>query len=113
MYVYYYYYLYDIYTYIIYYYRSIHHSISPHEIYMRIHSDQDDISNKSVYANNIIESTVLDINQKHIGRYTCEYEGCNRTYSTVGNLRTHMKTHKGKKRFYIFFNLKRANINFS
>lgn len=75
---------------------SIHHSISPHEIYMRIHSDQDDISNKSVYANNIIESTVLDINQKHIGRYTCEYEGCNRTYSTVGNLRTHMKTHKGK-----------------
>ncbi|KAG6795991.1 serine/threonine-protein kinase [Apis mellifera caucasica] len=78
---------------------SIHHSISPHEIYMRIHSDQDDISNKSAYANNIIESTVLDINQKHIGRYTCEYEGCNRTYSTVGNLRTHMKTHKGEYRF--------------
>ncbi|XP_006625015.1 RE1-silencing transcription factor A-like isoform X1 [Apis dorsata] len=78
---------------------SIHHSISPHEIYMRIHSDQDDISNKSAYANNIIESTVLDINQKHIGRYICEYEGCNRTYSTVGNLRTHMKTHKGEYRF--------------
>ncbi|XP_053979385.1 zinc finger protein 40-like isoform X1 [Hylaeus volcanicus] len=80
--------------------RSIHHTISPHEIYMRIHSDQDDmLSNKSLHATIKIESTVPDTSQKHIGRYTCEYEGCNRTYSTVGNLRTHMKTHKGEYRF--------------
>lgn len=64
---------------------------------MRIHSGDDDLlPNESSRATIKIESTVADASQKHIGRYTCEYEGCNRTYSTVGNLRTHMKTHKGK-----------------
>ncbi|XP_076183263.1 uncharacterized protein LOC143154979 isoform X2 [Ptiloglossa arizonensis] len=79
---------------------SIHHTISPHEIYMRIHPGQDDIlPSESLHTTIKIESALPDTSQKHIGRYTCEYEGCNRTYSTVGNLRTHMKTHKGEYRF--------------
>ncbi|XP_017876730.1 zinc finger protein 148-like [Ceratina calcarata] len=79
---------------------STHQIISPHEIYMRIHSGEDDVPTiESSYMAIDVNSTVRDGNQKQIGRYTCEYEGCTRTYSTVGNLRTHMKTHKGEYRF--------------
>lgn len=43
-------------------------------------------------------AAAADSNTKElaVNRYNCEYDGCSRTYSTVGNLRTHMKTHKGK-----------------
>ncbi|KAF7994480.1 hypothetical protein HCN44_003952 [Aphidius gifuensis] len=78
----------------------IHHTISPNEIYMRIHPGQDDsMPDDPSHATITIESTDPDTNQKHISRYECEYDGCARTYSTVGNLRTHMKTHKGEYRF--------------
>lgn len=84
-------------------YRYAHHTISPHEVYMRIHSGQDDAlpedhanSHAGEFETIKIEGMELDSNQKHINRYNCQYEGCSRTYSTIGNLRTHMKTHKGE-----------------
>ncbi|XP_074102300.1 uncharacterized protein LOC141529584 isoform X1 [Cotesia typhae] len=78
----------------------IHHTISPNEVYMRIHPGQDDfMPDDPSHATITIESTDPDTNQKHINRYECKYDGCLRTYSTVGNLRTHMKTHKGEFRF--------------
>ncbi|CAG5108372.1 Similar to Mtf1: Metal regulatory transcription factor 1 (Mus musculus) [Cotesia congregata] len=81
-------------------YKYIHHTISPNEIYMRIHPGQDDfMPDDPSHATITIESTDPDTNQKHISRYECKYDGCSRTYSTVGNLRTHMKTHKGEFRF--------------
>ncbi|KAJ8674583.1 hypothetical protein QAD02_005845 [Eretmocerus hayati] len=78
----------------------IHHTISSDEIYMRIHPGKNDsMPEDPSHAVITIESTDPDTNQKRISRYNCEYDGCSRTYSTVGNLRTHMKTHKGEYRF--------------
>ncbi|XP_039312133.1 uncharacterized protein LOC105194046 isoform X2 [Solenopsis invicta] len=75
--------------------------ISPNEIYMRIHQGQDDAffeEHATTHETVAIESMDPDNNQKHINRYNCQYEGCTRTYSTIGNLRTHMKTHKDTAR---------------
>ncbi|KRT80657.1 zinc finger protein [Oryctes borbonicus] len=78
----------------------IYHTISPDEIYMHINPGlSGDMPEEPSHATITIHSTNPDTKETLVNRFHCDYDGCTRTYSTVGNLRTHMKTHKGEYRF--------------
>ncbi|XP_071052388.1 uncharacterized protein [Onthophagus taurus] len=78
----------------------IYHTVSPNEIYMHINpGSSGDMPDEPSHATITIHSTNPETKETLVNRFHCEYDGCARTYSTVGNLRTHMKTHKGEYRF--------------
>ncbi|XP_034233454.1 uncharacterized protein LOC117640726 [Thrips palmi] len=77
------------------------HTISSDEIHMHLHplGKRGEMPSDPSHATLTIETTDPDTNQREIKRFRCEYDSCSRSYSTVGNLRMHMKTHKGEFRF--------------
>lgn len=78
----------------------VQHTVSLDEICMQINpGSSNKMPHEPSHATLTVTATNPETKETIVNRFHCDYEGCQRTYSTVGNLRTHMKTHKGEYRF--------------
>ncbi|XP_063810395.1 metal regulatory transcription factor 1 isoform X2 [Pseudophryne corroboree] len=77
----------------------VQHIISPDQIHFTINPGSTPMPRNIEGATLTLHSECPETKQKEIKRYQCTFEGCLRTYSTAGNLRTHQKTHRGEYTF--------------
>ncbi|XP_067862534.1 metal regulatory transcription factor 1 [Heptranchias perlo] len=77
----------------------VHHTISPDQIQFTINPGSTPMPRNIEGATLTLQSVCPETKVKEVKRYQCTFEGCPRTYSTAGNLRTHQKTHRGEYTF--------------
>uniref|UniRef100_A0A8C2FKJ1 Metal regulatory transcription factor 1 n=1 Tax=Cyprinus carpio TaxID=7962 RepID=A0A8C2FKJ1_CYPCA len=77
----------------------IHHTISADQIQFIINPGSTPMPRNIEGATLTLHSECPETKQREVKRYQCMFEGCTRTYSTAGNLRTHQKTHRGEYTF--------------
>ncbi|KAE8624287.1 hypothetical protein XENTR_v10005899 [Xenopus tropicalis] len=77
----------------------VQHIISPDQIHLTINPGSTPMPRNIEGATLTLQSECPETKQKEVKRYQCTFEGCPRTYSTAGNLRTHQKTHRGEYTF--------------
>lgn len=80
--------------------RYIQHTISEDQIMMQIYpGNNSPLSKNASHATLTIEGRDEKNQRLEFKRFRCNFDGCTRTYSTAGNLKTHMKTHTGELTF--------------
>ncbi|XP_042903144.1 uncharacterized protein [Parasteatoda tepidariorum] len=77
----------------------IQHTIYDDQICMQINPGNNHMPENVSHATITVESRNKETNKKEYKKFHCDYEGCARTYSTAGNLKTHQKTHRGEYTF--------------
>ncbi|XP_074509220.1 metal regulatory transcription factor 1 isoform X2 [Sebastes fasciatus] len=77
----------------------VHHTISPDQIQFTINPGSTRMPRNIEGATLTLHSECPETKMREVKRYQCMFEGCTRTYSTAGNLRTHQKTHRGEYTF--------------
>ncbi|KAK3551625.1 hypothetical protein QTP70_020834 [Hemibagrus guttatus] len=77
----------------------VHHTISADQIQFIINPGSTPMPRNIEGATLTLHSECPETKQREVKRYQCTFEGCTRTYSTAGNLRTHQKTHRGEYTF--------------